>query len=82
MVTAMSEEKRESAAQAQPSEDARVIARRHFLRAAIYAAPVVAGVVAVNHASAVVSCSSCATSHAYCVINSGECVPACVPACP
>ena len=59
MVAAMSDDTRIDARNAESSDEARLVARRHFLRAAIYAAPVIASVVAVNHASAVISCVAC-----------------------
>lgn len=44
------------AEQAQKSEESRVMARRFFIKSAIYAAPIVASVVSVQHASAQLSC--------------------------
>jgi hypothetical protein len=53
MVGAMSDDTRSDQPRpAQSTDEARVMARRYFLRATLYAAPAIAGVVAVQHASA------------------------------
>jgi len=59
---------------AQPkSDESRVMARRYFIRATIYAAPVVAGVVAVQHASAQASfCAANCNQGSQC--GSGACI--------
>jgi hypothetical protein len=72
MVRAMSDETREASDETTSREQSRKMARRYFVKAAIYAAPVVAGVVAVNHASA--SVSSCNLQG--CVSGTPACNPA------
>jgi len=69
MVRAMSDDTRDGVADIEKNEQSRVMARRYFLRATIYAAPAVAAVVVVNHASAQVSCAACTTNHTYCTTH-------------